>query len=118
MYELSDFRKGLNLLLDGEPYSVVDFQRVQFCDHAILNHLAFLRVEFVENSRERKAQPHGDTAAFDHTGAMHRAVDGFLDHHVGLLVRPLLQGEKIISAGRGQQNEQEKPDQRLQNVIL
>ncbi len=28
MYELSDFKKGLKILLDGQPYSVVDFQHV------------------------------------------------------------------------------------------
>lgn len=29
MYELSDFKKGLKILLDGQPYSVVDFQHVK-----------------------------------------------------------------------------------------
>lgn len=29
MYELSDFRKGLKLLLEGNPYEVVDFQHVK-----------------------------------------------------------------------------------------
>ncbi len=29
MYDLSDFKKGLKLLIDGEPYSVVDFQHVK-----------------------------------------------------------------------------------------
>jgi elongation factor P len=29
MYDLSDFKKGLKVLLDGEPYSVVDFQHVK-----------------------------------------------------------------------------------------
>ncbi len=29
MYETSDFKKGLKILLDGEPYSVTDFQHVK-----------------------------------------------------------------------------------------
>lgn len=29
MYELTDFRKGLKILLEGQPYSVVDFQHVK-----------------------------------------------------------------------------------------
>ena len=29
MYDLSDFKKGLKILLDGQPYSVVDFQHVK-----------------------------------------------------------------------------------------
>ncbi|MGE0762003.1 MAG: elongation factor P [Bdellovibrionales bacterium] len=29
MYECSDFKKGLKILLDGEPYSVTDFQHVK-----------------------------------------------------------------------------------------
>ena len=29
MYDLSDFKKGLKVLLDGQPYSVVDFQHVK-----------------------------------------------------------------------------------------
>ncbi len=29
MYDLSDFKKGLKILIDGEPYSVVDFQHVK-----------------------------------------------------------------------------------------
>lgn len=29
MYETSDFKKGLKLLVDGEPYSIVDFQHVK-----------------------------------------------------------------------------------------
>lgn len=29
MYQLSDFRKGLKLLYEGEPYAVVDFQHVK-----------------------------------------------------------------------------------------
>lgn len=29
MYDLSDFKKGLQILVDGEPYAVVDFQHVK-----------------------------------------------------------------------------------------
>ena len=29
MYDLSDFKKGLKVLIDSEPYSVVDFQHVK-----------------------------------------------------------------------------------------
>jgi elongation factor P len=29
MYDLSDFKKGLQILVEGEPYSVVDFQHVK-----------------------------------------------------------------------------------------
>jgi len=29
MYECSDFKKGLKVLLDGEPYTIVDFQHVK-----------------------------------------------------------------------------------------
>lgn len=29
MYDLSDFKKGLKVLIDGEPYTVVDFQHVK-----------------------------------------------------------------------------------------
>src|SRR5690606_28571619 len=29
MYSTSDFKKGLKLLIDGEPYSIVDFQHVK-----------------------------------------------------------------------------------------
>lgn len=29
MYDLSDFKKGLKVLVDGEPYTVVDFQHVK-----------------------------------------------------------------------------------------
>jgi elongation factor P len=29
MYQLSDFKKGLKVLVDGQPYSVVDFQHVK-----------------------------------------------------------------------------------------
>lgn len=29
MYDLSDFKKGLKILVEGEPYSVVDFQHVK-----------------------------------------------------------------------------------------
>ena len=29
MYDLSDFKKGLKILLEGQPYSVVDFQHVK-----------------------------------------------------------------------------------------
>ena len=29
MYDLSDFKKGLNILIDNEPWSVVDFQHVK-----------------------------------------------------------------------------------------
>ena len=29
MIQLSDFKKGLKILVDGEPYSVVDFQHVK-----------------------------------------------------------------------------------------
>ncbi|MGE4132462.1 MAG: elongation factor P [Bdellovibrionales bacterium] len=29
MYDLSDFKKGLKVLIEGEPYSVVDFQHVK-----------------------------------------------------------------------------------------
>lgn len=29
MYETSDFRRGLKILLEGQPYSVVDFQHVK-----------------------------------------------------------------------------------------
>ena len=29
MYEVNDFKKGLKILLDGEPYVVVDFQHVK-----------------------------------------------------------------------------------------
>lgn len=29
MYDLSDFKKGLKILIDGQPYSVVDFQHVK-----------------------------------------------------------------------------------------
>lgn len=29
MYETSDFRKGLKILLEGQPYSIVDFQHVK-----------------------------------------------------------------------------------------
>jgi elongation factor P len=29
MYETSDFRKGLHLLVDGDPYTIVDFQHVK-----------------------------------------------------------------------------------------
>jgi elongation factor P len=29
MYDLSDFKKGLKVLIDGEPWSVVDFQHVK-----------------------------------------------------------------------------------------
>jgi elongation factor P len=29
MYDLSDFKKGLKVLIDGQPYSVVDFQHVK-----------------------------------------------------------------------------------------
>ncbi|NJL25312.1 MAG: elongation factor P [Calothrix sp. SM1_5_4] len=29
MYDLSDFKKGLKVLIDNEPYSVVDFQHVK-----------------------------------------------------------------------------------------
>ena len=29
MYDLSDFRKGLQILVEGEPYAVVDFQHVK-----------------------------------------------------------------------------------------
>lgn len=29
MYDLSDFKKGLKILLDGQPYTVVDFQHVK-----------------------------------------------------------------------------------------
>jgi elongation factor P len=29
MYDLSDFKKGLKILIDGEPWSVVDFQHVK-----------------------------------------------------------------------------------------
>ena len=29
MYQLSDFKRGLKILVDGQPYSVVDFQHVK-----------------------------------------------------------------------------------------
>jgi elongation factor P len=29
MYDLSDFKKGLKVMIDGQPYSVVDFQHVK-----------------------------------------------------------------------------------------
>lgn len=29
MYQLSDFKKGLKILVDGQPYSVIDFQHVK-----------------------------------------------------------------------------------------
>lgn len=29
MYDLSDFKRGLKVLIDGQPYSVVDFQHVK-----------------------------------------------------------------------------------------
>lgn len=29
MYDLSDFKKGLKILIDAEPYSVIDFQHVK-----------------------------------------------------------------------------------------
>src|SRR5258708_34765766 len=29
MYDLSDFKKGLQILVDGDPYAVVDFQHVK-----------------------------------------------------------------------------------------
>ncbi len=29
MYDLSDFKKGLKVLLDGEPFTIVDFQHVK-----------------------------------------------------------------------------------------
>lgn len=29
MYQLSDFKKGLKVLIDGEPYTIVDFQHVK-----------------------------------------------------------------------------------------
>ena len=28
MYETSDFKKGLKLMVDGQPYVIVDFQHV------------------------------------------------------------------------------------------
>ncbi|HND85355.1 MAG TPA: elongation factor P, partial [Pseudobdellovibrionaceae bacterium] len=29
MYDLSDFKKGLKIMVDGKPYVVVDFQHVK-----------------------------------------------------------------------------------------
>ena len=29
MYETSDFKKGLKLMVDGQPYVIVDFQHVK-----------------------------------------------------------------------------------------
>src|SRR6185437_1820386 len=29
MYDLSDFKKGLQIMVEGEPYAVVDFQHVK-----------------------------------------------------------------------------------------
>lgn len=29
MYDLSDFKRGLKVLLDGQPYSVIEFQHVK-----------------------------------------------------------------------------------------
>ena len=29
MYQTSDFKKGLKILIDGDPYTIVDFQHVK-----------------------------------------------------------------------------------------
>jgi elongation factor P len=63
MYELSDFRKGLNLLLDGEPFAVVDFQHVkpgkgnQFTRTKLRNLLTGQNLERTFKSGERFGVP-------------------------------------------------------------
>lgn len=63
MYELSDFRKGLKILLEGQPYSVVDFQHVkpgkgnQFTRTKLKNLLTGSNLERTFKSGERFEVP-------------------------------------------------------------
>lgn len=63
MYDLSDFKKGLKVLLDGEPYTVVDFQHVkpgkgnQFTRTKLKNLITGSNLERTFKSGEKFAVP-------------------------------------------------------------
>jgi elongation factor P len=63
MYDLSDFKKGLKVLLEGEPYTVVDFQHVkpgkgnQFTRTKLRNLITGSNLERTFKSGERFAVP-------------------------------------------------------------
>ena len=67
MYQLSDFRKGLKVLHDNEPYSVVDFQHVkpgkgnQFTRTKMRNLLTGSLVERTFRSGEKFGVPEVET---------------------------------------------------------
>jgi len=63
MIETSDFRKGLNLLIDGDPYTIVDFQHVkpgkgnQFTRTRLRNLLTGQNLERTIKSGEKFGEP-------------------------------------------------------------
>ena len=63
MYELSDFRKGLKVLIDNDPYTVIDFQHVkpgkgnQFTRTKLRNLLTGQNLERTFKSGERFQVP-------------------------------------------------------------
>src|SRR6185437_15807014 len=63
MYETSDFRKGLHLLIDNEPYTIVDFQHVkpgkgnQFTRTKLRNLLTGQNLERTIKSGEKFDEP-------------------------------------------------------------
>lgn len=63
MYDLSDFKKGLKILLDGEPFTVVDFQHVkpgkgnQFTRTKLKNLITGSNLERTFKSGEKFAVP-------------------------------------------------------------
>lgn len=63
MYDLSDFKKGLKVLIDGEPFTVVDFQHVkpgkgnQFTRTKLKNLITGSNLERTFKSGEKFAVP-------------------------------------------------------------
>lgn len=63
MYDLSDFKKGLKVLIDGEPYTITDFQHVkpgkgnQFTRTKMRNLITGTNLERTFKSGERFAVP-------------------------------------------------------------
>src|SRR5580704_17613264 len=63
MYDLGDFKKGLQILVEGEPYAVVDFQHVkpgkgnQFTRTKLRNLLTGTNLERTFKSGEKFEEP-------------------------------------------------------------
>jgi elongation factor P len=81
MTETSDFRKGLHLLIDGEPYSIVDFQHVkpgkgnQFTRTKLRNLLSGQNLERTFKSGEKFEEP---DVAFKEMNFLYKDDTGFV----------------------------------------